>query len=275
MSTANFKAPQHFSLQFCGTIVTVLLAVQCTWTPEVKTLIHQSEVGNITLQTFSEFQVPPQHPHVLRESLIRQILQGITHTQENGLLQELLISDSKPSPVFSPAQIAFLTPHLVDAFSKATAEELITFRNLGTKVGETQVSGTVAVFSPSIFLLTIQNFGEYSGNHSKMASSSRNLQRHTTLMFSPEQAALNLKEAQHFMKMSSQDSWIAINYADLVPFRGNTQEEAPRPTTPIPSPQSEVTQPGMNTLEEQLQELRKKVDEQAEEIQRLQQATPK
>lgn len=77
------------------------------------------------------------------------------------------------------------------------------------------------------------------------------------------------------MKMSSQDSWIAINYADLVPFRGNTQEEGPRPTTPIPNPQSEVTQPGMNTLEEQLQELRKKVDEQAEEIQRLQQATPK
>jgi len=275
LSTAYSKNRQHFLLKFCGTIVTVLFFTQCTWTPEVKTLIHQSEEGNIALQTSSAFKIPPQHPHVLTESLIKQILQGITQAQEKGILQELLISGSKPSPVFSPSQIAFLAPHLVDAFSQATSEELIGFQNLGTKEGTAHVSGTIALFPPAIFLLTIQNFGEYSGNPSKMASSSRNLQKHTTLMFSQEQAVLNPKEAQRLMKISSQDSWIGINYADLDSFMENVPKNELRPTTLIPSTQSEATQPGKNTLEEQLQDLRKKVDQQAEEIQRLQQTAPK
>jgi hypothetical protein len=275
LSTAYFKNPQDFFLKFCGMIVTLLLTVQCTWTPEVETLIHQSEEGNITLQTSSDFQVPPQHPHILPASLIKQILQGITQTQEKGILQELFISDPKPSPVFTPAQVAFLTRHLVDAFSKATSEEIITFRGLKHEEGAIQARGTVALFPPAIFLLTIQSLDEYRGTPSKMASSSRNLQRHTTLRFSQEHAVLNPKEAQRFMKMSSHESWIAINYADLVPLRENTQEERSRPITPVPSPQSEETQPGKKTLEEQLHELQKKVDEQAEKIQRLQQAPPK
>ena len=275
MSNTCFKAPRHVFLTCCGTILTLLLAVQCTWTPTIKTLIHQSEEGNITLETSRQFKILPNHPQVLSESIIKQILQGLTHTQENGLLQELFISDSKPSPVFSSAQIAFLTPHLVDAFSKATPEELIAFRIPGQKEGAAQVRGEIAVFPPAIFLSTIQSFADYQGNPSKMASSSRNLQKHTTLMFSPEKAVLNPKETQRFMNLSSQDSWIAINYADLVPFSENALDKEARPTPSIQNHQLEGTSSAKNTLEQQLQDLRRKVDEQAEEIQRLQQATPK
>jgi hypothetical protein len=275
LSTAYSNNSHLLFLKFCGTIITLLLTVQCSWTPEVETLIHQNEEGNITLQTSGDFKVPPQHPHVFTESLIKQVLQGIIHTQEKGILQELLISNQKPSPLFTPEQIAFLTPHLVDAFSKATSEELITFRVLKYEKGTTQLRGTIALFPPTIFLLAIQPVEEYPGNSSKMGASSRKLQQHTTITFSQEQAVLNPKEAQGFMKMSSHDSWIAINYANLVPLRGNAQEEPSRSTTPVPSPQSEETQAEKKTLEEQLHDLQKKVDEQAEKIQRLQQATPK
>lgn len=251
-----------------------MLTVQCTWTPEVETLIHQSEEGNITLQTSGDFKVPPQHPHVFNESLIKQVLQGIIYTQEKGILQELLIADPNPSPLFSSEQIDFLTPHLVNAFSKATAEELVTFRGLTLKKGATQIKGTVALFPPTIFLVAIQPLEEYPGNSSKMAASSRKLQQRTTIMFSQEDTVLNPKEAQGFMKMSSHDSWVAINYADLSPLRRNAQEEPSRPTTSVPSTQSEETQTEKKSLEEQLHDLQEKVDEQAEKIQRLQQATP-
>jgi len=271
------KTPAFVSLKYCGTIVTfLLLLAQCTWTPEVQTPIHNSEKGNVGLQTSSAFKILPQHPLVLSESLIKQILQGVSQIQEQGILQELFFSDPNPSPVFSRTQIEFLTPYLVDAFAKATAEELIIFRSLGNKEGATQVSGTVAVFSPTIFFLTLHNTANYPGNPSKMASSSRNLPKQTSLMFSQKQAMLQPEDAQRLMKISLKDLWIAIDYAALnTVIESEHKVEERRPSAPIAIPQSEKTQPGMNTLQEQLQDLRKKVDDQAEEIRRLQQTAPK
>jgi hypothetical protein len=260
-------------LEICGAIATFFLfAVQCTWTPEVKTPIHQSEKGNVTLQTSGDFKIAPQHPQVLSESLIKQILQGISQIQERGILQELFISDPKLSPVFSPSQIEFLTPHLAEAFSKATSEELITFRSLGNdEEGVTQVTGTVAVFSPTIFFLMLQS----PGHSSKMGSSSRNLQKHTTLMFSQNDAMLQPKDVHRFMKISGKNVGIAIDYAVLNQKTGSQDtviERRPGPS--ITTSQPEKTSPEMNTLQEQLQDLQKQVEEQAEEIQRLQQTGP-
>lgn len=224
MSVTRSKAFPHVFFQWCGTIIPILLSVQCSWTPEITTLIHEGEEGIITLETSSKFKTPPSHPYVIQESFIKKILQGLTYTQETGLLQEIFIAESKPSPAFSSAQINFLTLHLVNALSKATQEELITFRHRGTKPEVTHLNGTVAVFSPGIFIFSIQNLGGFSGNHSKMASSSRNLQRRTTLIFSPKEAVLNPKEAQRFMKMSAEFPWIAINSAALIPDHGNSGE---------------------------------------------------
>jgi len=204
---------------------------------------------------------------------MKQILGGISQTQEMGLLQEVFLSDSEPLPVFSRTQITFLAPHIVEAFSQATPEELIVFNSAGDTDGATQVSGAVAIFSPSIFFLKLQNPGKLLGNQSKIASSSRNLQQHTTLMFSETQAILQPQEAQRFMKISSQDSWIAIDYAALKPSMGNNQKEE-RQRTFSTNPQPEKTFTDIDTIQKQLQDLRNTVDDQAEEIRRLQQNSP-
>ncbi len=247
-----------------------LSTIHCAWTPEVKTLIHSSEEGSVILQTSSTLNIPPQHPQVLSESLIKQILQGISQSQESGILQELFLSDSQQFPVFSRPQIDFLAPHLVEAFSKATSEELITFRSPGDEEGATRVSGTVAVFSPTVFFLTLQNPGNYPGNPSKMTSSSRNLQKHTTLMFSKKQAILQPEEGKRLMTISPRHLWIAIDYAAFGPLLESEQKDKKQRTIPpITNPQIKNAQSGMNTLQEQLQNLRKRVDEQAEEIRPL------
>jgi hypothetical protein len=169
-----------------------------------------------------------------------------------------------------------LTPYLVDAFAKATAEELIIFRSLGNKEGATQVSGTVAVFSPTIFFLTLHNTANYRGNPSKMTSSSRKLPKQTTLTFSQKQAMLQPEDAQRLMKIPPKALWIAIDYAALNPVMESEHKAKEKsPSGLIATPQSEKIQPGMTTLQEQLQDLREKVDDQAEEIRRLQQTAPK
>ena len=249
-----------------------LLIIQCTWTPEVKTPLHHSSQGRIILQTSSGLNVPPNHPHTFSESFIRQTLQGISKAQELGLLQELITSSPLPRPVFSPGQINFLAPQLIRAFSQATSEELIVFHCAGDNEGASQVNGTIAVFAPSIFFLTLKNSDDYTGNKSKASSSSRNLQKHTTLLFSQKQAVLPAKEASHFMQPSAKDSWIAINYGLLSPSVTSNHEESPPP--PLVSPHPGKNQTEGPTLQEQLQDLREKVNEQAEEIQRLQQTTP-
>lgn len=86
---------------------------------------------------------------------------------------------------------------------------------------------------------------------------------------------LQPEEAQRFLKISSKNSWIAINYATLSPSIPNSQEEKHISTEPIAAPLSQKTQPDLNIILEQVQDLRKKIDAQAEEIQRLQQAVPK
>ncbi len=273
MSTAFFTIPRESFLKLCGTITTFLLfTIQCTWTPEVKTPIYSGEEGNVGLQTSSDFKRPPQHPAELSESLIKQILEGISQTQERGILQELYISDAIASPVFSPTQIKFLVPHLAEAFSQATSEELITFRSSGNEEGSQQIRGTLAVFSPTIILLTLQQTGNYQRNLSKTTSSSRNLQSSLSLTYSEKQAIVEPEEAKRFMAIPSKVSWIAINYESTNlrrPTENYQEKDQLVPIQRTPSPPLDL-----NSLREQVEGLQKTVDEQAEEIQRLQETTP-
>ena len=248
----------------------LLLTIQCSWTPEVETLIHNSQQGRVVLQTSSTLHIPPKHPQALSASLIRRILGGISKAQEMGILQELLLSSSAELPVFSQAQIEFLTPQLVEAFSQVTPEELIVFRAVGDKEGESQVRGTVAVFSPTVFFFTLENHKNDHGNSKKIPSSSRNLQKKTTLMFSKKEAVLQQKDAQRFMTVSPKDSWIAINYAALSSSTGKNQQEEQQQTLPLTNLQSEKIPQGMDPIQKQLQNLRNTVEEQAEKIRQLQ-----
>ena len=264
--------PRASFLTSCGIIATCcLFTIQCTWTPDVKTPIHSSAEGNVALQTSSNFKIPPQHPAELSETLITQLLQGIAQRQEQGILQELFISDSKASPVFSPTQIAFLAPHLADAFSQATPEELITFRSLGHKEGSGEIRGTMAVFSPTIFLLTFQQ--HYQKNPTRTTSSTRILQSSLSLIYSEKQAIVQPEEAQRFMTISSKIPWIAINYGDLS-LRHSTENHQDIKLL-LPPPQPTNTQADLNTLQEQVEGLRQTIEDQAEEIQRLQKIAPR
>lgn len=255
--------------------ITFMCTTQCSWTPTIETLIHKSQQGRVVLQTSNAFRIPPNHPQFLSESLIKQILQGVSQSQESGILQELFLSDSEALPVFSQAQIDFLVPHLVVAFSQVTPEELIVFQSTRDKDGETRRRGTIAIFAPTTFFLTLQNSANYSGKPSKISPSSLNLQRQTTLLYSKEQAILPRKKAKRLMKVSSKDSWLAINYTALAPSGESLQVEENPPTTPTLGNQTQENQPNMNTLQEQLQDLQKTVDEQAEEIRQLQPTSPK
>ena len=87
---------------------------------------------------------------------------------------------------------------------------------------------------------------------------------------------LPVEEVQRLVNISHKEVWIAIDYGTLhTEMAIEEKVEEPNPSPPVRTPQTQKTQPELNSLQEQLQDLQKKVDEQAEEIQRLQHTPPK
>ena len=252
--------------------------IQCSWTPDVETLLYQSEEGTIALQTTKNFNVAPKHPAWISDSLIQEMLGGLTQTQESGLLQEIFSGSPPQLPVFSPSQIRFLGPQLASALSKATPEELVSFICTDTNENSSVVKGTVVVFHPTTLLINLKNNRKSLLDEGKAKNSRGNLQRYTTIHFSQEEALINPKESQPLMEIPANSHWVMINYSLLK--TSNLKE--PRVLT---STSGEMTNDGMkeqntqeinsvNELNEQLLDLRRKVDEQNEEIKRLQQTEP-
>lgn len=249
--------------------------VQCSWTPDVETVLHDSPNGFISLQTTPALKIAPNHPASLPESLIIKILAGITKTQEEGMLQQLLLSAPPTVPAFSPLQIDFLAPQLSLALSKATPEEIIHFRCPATDEQSSLIQGTIAVFPPSNLLLTLKDAQESSGRPSKLQNSSQRLQRTSFLTFSQEEAFMRGEEIQAFMAIPAMSQGILINYQRLAPSNQNNQENQPnKHANPMISNKKGENPMELDSLNEQLRDLRKKVDQQTNEIRRLKQTAP-
>lgn len=255
-----------------------IFSLQCSWTPDVETILHDSSGIYISLQSTQALKIVPKHPILVSETVIKQILEGVTKAPEVGILQQLLLTAPPTVPVFSPPQRDFLAPLISAALTKATPEEVIFFRYRATDEQSSPIEGTVAVFSPTYLLLTLTDTKTFSENSAKINKSSRRLQDIASLAFSPKEAFVKNKTAEAFMSIPSTSQAIVINYHRLSASR------AIDPATPsqrsnlngTQSFQEEIhgTSLEMIKLKEQLQDLQKKVDHQTEEIRRLQQIAP-
>jgi len=191
------------------------------------------------------------------------------------MLQQLLLSAPPPVPAFSPSQISFLAPQLSLALSKATPEEVIHFRCPATDERSSLVQGTIAIFPPSNFLLTLKEAKESSGMPSKIQNSSQKLQNTSSLTFSQKEAVMRREDIQTFMAIPAMSEGILINYQGLAPSNEQHQEnQSGNHGQTMPGDENGDSPGELDSLNEQLRDLRKKVDQQTEEIRRLKQTAP-
>lgn len=246
--------------------------MQCSWTPEVETVLQEGPECVISLKTSHALKKAPQHPTSLPESLIAKILKGIAISQEEGILQQLLLSTHHPIPAFSPSQIDFLSHYISMAFPQVTPEEIIHFKCPSTDEQFFLVQGTLAVFPPSTLLLTLKDLKLYPAESPKMQQFSRKVQA-ASLVFSHQEAVIRTEEVQAFMTIPSTYHRIGINYQSLESSNPNSKEnQLTQPgaqTTPNKKVETPMTMDSMNS---QLRDLKKIVDQQAEEIRRLQES---
>ncbi len=247
--------------------------LQCSWTPEVETVLQEGPECIISLKTSHTLEKTPRHPILLSESLIAKILKGISISQEEGILQQLLLSTHHPVPAFSPSQTDFLAHHISLAFSQVTPEEIIHFKCLRTDEEFFQIQGTLAVFPPSSLLVTLKDLIPHPAVSPKMQHSSRSVQT-TSLTFSHQEAVIKTEEVQAFMTIPSTYHRIAINYPSLEPSNPNNKENQRTQPGPQTTPNKKTEPPmTMDSLNSQLRDLQKIVDQQAEEIRRLQESS--
>lgn len=254
-------------------IVATLAAfnLQCSWTPDVETTIYEGPECIIFLKTSQALHSAPKHPILLSPILIETILTGMVIDQEEGILQQLLLSTHHPVRAFSPSQIVLLAPQLSTALSQATPEEIIHFQCQPTNAQSFSVQGTLAVFSPTTLLLTLKNLKAFPAVSQKIQRSSRQLQTTTSLTFVPQDAIIGAEAAQAFMTIPSASHRIAINYQHLdSSISNNKEDQLDRPDTQATPDQTIDNPMATDSLKDQLRDLRKKVDQQAEEIRRLQ-----
>ena len=266
---AHFK-PLGFTKQ-CLIIITLAISnLQCSWTPEVETVLYEGPECVISLKTSHALKQAPEHPAFLSESLIAKILNGMTISQEEGILQQLLLTKHHPVPAFSPSQIDFLAPHISMAFSQVTPDEVIQFTCPPTNEQHFPIQGMLAVFPPSSLLLTLEKFKPYPGVSPKMQNTSQKL-RPASLVFSHQESIIRAEEVQSFMSIPSTSHGIAINYQSLDSLNPISKEnQLTQPgvqATPHKNTEAPMT---IDSLNSQLRDLKKIVDQQAEEIRRLQ-----
>ncbi|MGP0595317.1 hypothetical protein ACTRXD_22590 [Nitrospira sp. T9] len=244
--------------------------LQCSWTPEVETVLYEGPECVISLTTSHALKQAPTHPAFLSETLIAKILNGMTISQEEGILQQLLLSNHHPVPAFSQSQIIFLAPHVSRAFSQVTPEEVIHFKCPPTNAQHFPTQGMLAAFPPSTLLLTLENLKSYPGVSQKMQNTPRSF-RPTSLVFTHQEASIRTEEVQNFMTIPSTSHGIIINYQNLEPLnpvkKENKRTQPRTRTTPHKNIEPPMT---IDSLNSQLRELQKIVDQQAEEIRRLQ-----
>ena len=274
--TIFLKYRLHSTFRQLAIVVVIGIShIQCSWTPDIETSLYQSEEGTITLRTTKIFKVAPNHPVWISESLIQDVLGGITQTQERGLLQQIFSGSSPELPVFSSSQVRFLGPQIASALSKATPEELVFFTCTATNENTSEIKGTVAIFHPTTILINLNIQQEAAFDQQKAKNSRRNTGRYTTIHFSQEEALLTPKESQVFMEFPANSHYVMINY-DLLKTR-NLKEPGVLTSTPgarANDPAQEQNTLGINSLNEQLQDLQRQVEEQNEEIKRLQTTEP-
>ena len=124
----------------------------CTWTPQVETVLHESPKGLVSLRTISDNSFRASHPVEIQRTTIERVLRGVYKFRDVRLVENLIGGDPKPVKIFSPSQVAFLTPLLTSALAQATPEEEVFFQCASNQGSFSPITGIVLIHNSTLFL---------------------------------------------------------------------------------------------------------------------------
>lgn len=273
-----------------------LLIVGCA-SSRPTTPIHEAPLGSVFLEPVADSSFQASHPIKLSETTIGDVLRGI-HTKEKAGFLLLLGKAAKSTNLsdirtFSEDDIAFLTPHLTAALAQASSAQRVGFRIYSTpyiaptaKTAPQRATTAGYLFADGLSLhVILTQYRHYPGKRSTASQKEpRPLPdtdglRDREVTFLPEGAVRSDVYDRSSWVGRSEDRSLAIDYQLLARLL-----TPPPPPVPAPQPFQAVTAPPppplqtppvvkqdteLQAFKEEMKALRKKVDEQESELQRL------
>jgi hypothetical protein len=267
--------------------------------------IHEAALGTVFLEDVSDASFQAAHPTKLSETTVSDILRGVHTKEKTGLL--LLLGKALKSTnlndirTFSEDDIAFLTPHIATALAQATPNQRVGFHvysapeiSPSQKVGQNRETTSGYLFADGLSLhFTLTQYRYRPGKKSNAGQKEpRPLPdtdglRDREVTFLPEAAVRpDIYDRSGWMG-KSEDRSLAIDYQLLTRVLAAppppVTQPVPTVTAPAPPPQTIPAQAppvgkqdsDLQAFKEEMKALRKKVDEQEAELQRLKNAPPK
>jgi hypothetical protein len=283
-----------------------LMAIGCA-SSRPATPVHEAPLGTVFLEHVSDNSFQAAHPIKLSETTVADILRGVHTKEKTGLL--LLLGKALKSTnlndirTFSEDDIAFLTPHIVTALAQATPNQRVGFHvysapeiSQSPKINQNRETTSGYVFADGLSLhFTLTQYRYSPGKKSNASQKEpRPLPdtdglRDREVTFLPESALRPDVYDRSSWIGKSEDRSLAIDYQLLARVLA-----APPPPVPVTQPVPVVTAPAplpqtipaqapplgkqdtdLQAFKEEMKALRKKVDEQEAELQRLKSAPPK
>lgn len=283
-----------------------LTAIGCAGTPP-SIPIHEAPLGTVFLENVSDASFQAAHPIKLSETTVADILRGVHTKEKTGLL--LLLGKALKSTnlndirTFSEDDIAFLAPHITAALAQASPNQRVGFHIYSTpeisqqpKANQNRETTSGYLFADGLSLhFTLTQYRYRPGKKSTASQKEpRPLPdtdglRDREVTFLPEAALRPDVYNRSSWIGKSEDRSLAIDYQLLARVLA-----APPPPVPVTQPVPTVTAPtqplqtipaqalpterqdaDLQAFKEEMKALRKKVDEQEAELQRLKNSTPK
>jgi hypothetical protein len=105
----------------------------CSTGPHIDEIIATDAVrGSVYLERIPDRQFQAAHPIKLDRSLIERTLRGVMVRQQQDVLQSLVAGQAAVVPAFSESDIAFLSPGITEAFTRAAPDQQVGFRVIQT-----------------------------------------------------------------------------------------------------------------------------------------------
>lgn len=282
----------------------VLMAIGCVG-PRPTTPIHEAALGTVFLENVSDTSFQAAHPIKLSETTVADILRGVHTKEKTGLL--LLLGKALKSTnlndirTFSEDDIAFLTPHIATALAQATPNQRVGFHVYSTpaisqspRVNPNNKETTSGyIFADGLSLhFTLTQYRYHPGKkYNPSQKEPRPLPdtdglRDREVTFLPEAAVRPDVYDRSSWIGKSEDRSLAIDYQLLArvlaapPHSVPVAQPVPAAATPVPQQSQSIPAQAqaptvgkqdadLQTFKEEMKALRKKVDEQEAELQRL------
>ena len=190
------KFHRDFLLGAIGLLLASALTSGCSFNPRLITLIYEGDKGTVFLKEFHDSTPRASHPVSLESQVVRRILLGVRIHERKTMIESTLTGGAEATPVFTFAEVNFLTPLLVSAFSQATPQEAVHFQVKGEVSGKQFDTRGIMFIKGEELNFSLTEYGLTPQRPSTLSQPTKSFDRpkRWSVTFTPISAVLNPEE---------------------------------------------------------------------------------